>query len=104
MSIADKPVAAIYVVNINDVAIDQLVSFLDNEEFARLERFRQPADKSRHLVAHGLKRIVMSQYVRCTPDELHFSQSSSGKPVCLCPVLHILIYLIVEIGLFSPFR
>jgi phosphopantetheinyl transferase len=81
----EKPTSAVYIAKTSDFAIGCLVSLLSDEEKARFDRLRRPADKERHALAHSLKRVVLAQYVSSAPHALHFSRSSSGKPFCLYP-------------------
>jgi 4'-phosphopantetheinyl transferase len=82
-NVAARSVPIIYAAKKGDFTLNSLIPLLADEEKAKLDRFRQPADKERHALAHSLKRVVISQYMSCSPHELSFSQASYGKPFCL---------------------
>jgi len=82
-NIIEGSASVIYVANITDFTIGNLIPLLSDAEMVRFDRFRQSADKERHALAHSLKRAVISQYLSCAPSGLSFTQSSHGKPFCL---------------------
>ena len=55
-------------------------SLLSAEEQDRWTRFRHPADRERFLVAHGLKRLVLSTLLGRPAAALTFGNNNSGKP------------------------
>jgi len=84
-NIIKASVPVVYIANRNDFITDELIYLLGDEELTRLDRFRQHPDKERHVLAHSLKRAVLSQYLSSTTHELSFSQSDYGKPFCVHP-------------------
>lgn len=82
MNMANYP-SAVFLVNIADIPVEVIESFLSQCERERWQRFRQPLDAHRYAVAHYLKRYVLSLYIDCSPLELMFDADVYGKPFCL---------------------
>lgn len=57
-------------------------------EHERFRRFRSPSDQERFLVAHGLKRLLLSRLTGNAPAQLHFETMAHGKPVLSGAELH----------------
>lgn len=60
-------------------------AFLSNEERSREKRFRFDADRRQFLLAHALLRMVLSQYLACTPASISFGRNYYGKPSLVSP-------------------
>jgi 4'-phosphopantetheinyl transferase len=58
---------------------------LSDEEIQRAERHIDPKQGARRLVAHGLKREVLSRYLHQAPQALKFVVQAHGKPVLRAP-------------------
>ena len=60
-----------------------LESVLTDDERRQASRFRFERDRRRYVVRHAQLRRVLSHYLDCTPSEVPFVRSPSGKPgVC----------------------
>lgn len=57
------------------------VPLLSDEERARAAAFRADLHRRRHIVSHGVLRIVLAGYVGLTPEALCFAQTAEGKPL-----------------------
>lgn len=57
-------------------------------EHERFRRFRSPSDQERFLVAHGLKRLLLSLLTGNAPEQLHFETTAQGKPELSGSELH----------------
>ncbi|WP_223305956.1 4'-phosphopantetheinyl transferase superfamily protein [Massilia sp. NR 4-1] len=53
---------------------------LDAQEMGRYWSYLQAADRQRHLLAHGLKRLVLGAMLDCEPAALRFGIGAAGKP------------------------
>lgn len=53
---------------------------LDAQEMGRYWSYLLPADRQRHLLAHGLKRLVLGAMLARDPAALRFGAGSAGKP------------------------
>lgn len=62
---------------------DRYSEILSNEEAARANSYIQKSDTLRSIVAHGLKRELISRELRCDPKEILFSIGAYGKPRCI---------------------
>ena len=58
---------------------------LSDEERHREKRFQFDTNRRQFLFAHGLLRVVLSQYLQCVPSELKFSRNFYGKPTLAYP-------------------
>jgi 4'-phosphopantetheinyl transferase len=56
------------------------LSILTDAEAERLQLFRLEADRERFLVAHGLKRTVLSSILKCPPQEVPIAFGLGNKP------------------------
>jgi 4'-phosphopantetheinyl transferase len=53
---------------------------LSADEAARADRFHFVHDRNRFIAARGLLRNIISCYLSCTPEDIHFAYQSTGKP------------------------
>jgi 4'-phosphopantetheinyl transferase len=53
---------------------------LGDEEQARASRLRDPADRSRYVVTHGVLRRLLAEYLGESPEALRFFHGPRGKP------------------------
>ena len=58
---------------------------LSAEERHREKRFQFDADRRQFLFAHGMLRVVLSQYLQCAPATIMFSRNFYGKPTLAYP-------------------
>jgi 4'-phosphopantetheinyl transferase len=65
--------------------VQQLRSWLDRDEQARLARFVRPVDQHQFLVSHALLRRLLSQSLGCTPQEIAFGTTGRQKPILTHP-------------------
>lgn len=75
----------VYLARVDDVNIDALSQYLTADDIIRAERFRYVTDQQLHMLAHSLKRFVLSQYLQINPASLTFATEHNGKPVCNQP-------------------
>ncbi len=61
-------------------AVARLVPLLCDEERQRGDRFIRGELTRRFIAAHAMTRDVLSRYLRCDPETLHFSRGAHGKP------------------------
>lgn len=54
---------------------------LSSQEVQRAARFARPHLRERFIVAHGLKRALLAQYLRCPPNHIDLDTLPGGKPV-----------------------
>ncbi len=57
-----------------------LLSCLSSEEHARAGGFHFARDRNRHLVAHGVLRILLARYAGVHPAALRFERDANNKP------------------------
>jgi 4'-phosphopantetheinyl transferase len=60
--------------------IEPLARILSADERQRAERFRFERDCTKFIVARGLLRKVLAQYLEVRPEEVQFSYGDRGKP------------------------
>jgi len=60
--------------------IETYLSWLDEQERSRYERFRFPKHRHQYLVAHALLRSSLSKYGNYPPDDWRFSKNAYGRP------------------------
>ena len=58
------------------------LSWLDETEKVRAQRFYFQKDTTRFIVTHGMLRFILSQYLQAHPRTWRFTQGEYGKPVC----------------------
>lgn len=67
---------------LSDVLLQSLTRLLSTEEQAQASRFRKQDDQQRYILAHGLKRLCLSQLLGIEAMELQFTIGPKGKPYC----------------------
>jgi 4'-phosphopantetheinyl transferase len=60
--------------------VESLAQLLSADERAQAERYRFARDRTRHVVAHGALRCILSRYLGLGPAQLQFGSSVTGKP------------------------
>lgn len=60
--------------------IETYLSWLDEQERSRYERFHFSRHRHEYLVAHALLRSSLSHYGNCSPSEWQFSKNTYGRP------------------------
>src|SRR5262249_53516287 len=58
----------------------RLEQCLSAEEREQAARFKQPPDRERYLVSHGLLRLLVARYLDADPSQLHFLLHPYCKP------------------------
>jgi 4'-phosphopantetheinyl transferase len=66
--------------DVPDVAAKQLRLVLAPAERERAERFSRASDRKAFIVARGLLRVILSNYLLASPAELQFCENAYGKP------------------------
>ena len=61
--------------------IQQLTTILSEDEQLRAERFYFEQHKNRFIVARGILRTILGNYLNTAPEQLQFSYSDKGKPI-----------------------
>ena len=64
----------------SEIAINQLVSLLSDEEQIRAKHFYFDKDRNRFIIAHGSLRIILASYLNIPADKLIFSSNFYVKP------------------------
>lgn len=71
---------------LNDSALAQKCrAVLSYEERSREKRFRFDTDRRQFLLAHALLRMLLSQYLACSPASISFGRNFYGKPSLVSP-------------------
>ena len=60
--------------------VDRLAQTLSDDEMSRAECFRLERDRRRFIVARGVLRAILGQYLDVEPSRLRFSYGEHGKP------------------------
>ena len=58
---------------------------LSGQENDRAEKFKFHKDRKRHVLTHGLLRVILSLYANVAPEELKFTENRYGKPELVHP-------------------
>jgi phosphopantetheinyl transferase len=74
--------AAVVVAALADFEMESLSALLSQEEYARMQRFRQSSDAHRYVLGHALKRMLLSEILKINPQNLTFGHNQYGKPFC----------------------
>jgi 4'-phosphopantetheinyl transferase len=61
--------------------LDLFFASLSEDEQERAKRFRYPRDYNQFVVARGLLRRLLGQYLRCEPKDVAFVYGPHGKPM-----------------------
>ena len=74
-------------VHLWSASVQENISYLNTyrhilslEEKQRAERFKFKRDQDRFIIAHVLLRLVLSRYIKITPQAIAYSSNSFGKP------------------------
>jgi 4'-phosphopantetheinyl transferase len=65
--------------------IHRLWTYLTADEHQRALRFRQQQSRDRFIVARGILRLLLSQYLDCSPQSLELIYGVHGKPALGSP-------------------
>ncbi|MEA3238489.1 MAG: 4'-phosphopantetheinyl transferase superfamily protein [Candidatus Bipolaricaulota bacterium] len=57
-----------------------LEEHLSIDEIRRANRYRQERDRSRYIVAHGVLRELLADYMALSPRDISFGHTEKGKP------------------------
>ncbi|WP_019507798.1 4'-phosphopantetheinyl transferase superfamily protein [Pleurocapsa sp. PCC 7319] len=60
--------------------IEQLATCLSTDEISRANKFRFPIHKRRFIVARGILRQLLGNYLQLSPDRIKFEYGDRGKP------------------------
>ena len=72
---------SLYLCPVMPIAKDQLRSLpVSDQEWADVNRYRHPADRTSRILAHALKRQVLAGMLRMDPHSLRFARDQYGKP------------------------
>lgn len=74
----------VYIINTADFQgdISRFFSLLSPQEQGKANAFVLEYLKSRYVIAHGILRILLSQYLKIHPKKITFDYSIYGKPFC----------------------
>ncbi len=61
--------------------VARMLRVLSSEERAWAERFHFPRDRHRYIIAHGILRAILGQYLNIDPADVLVRYLPSGKPV-----------------------
>jgi 4'-phosphopantetheinyl transferase len=61
-------------------AEQRLSGFLDPVEAVRAARFVSRDGRRRHVVSHGVLRLILSAFIGCDPRAIHIATAPGGKP------------------------
>jgi 4'-phosphopantetheinyl transferase len=67
--------------DINDALLARMTAALSPAEQARAARFRQPADRRRHVVARTVLKGLLAERLGCLAGEIELSTGTHGKPM-----------------------
>jgi 4'-phosphopantetheinyl transferase len=70
---------------VDDEQMRSLEVTLDGGEIERASRFRFESDRRAYVVAHGLRRVALGDWLGVHPGNLVFARQSSGKPLLIWP-------------------
>jgi 4'-phosphopantetheinyl transferase len=60
--------------------VERLLDTLAPDEVERANGFYFPKDRERFVIAHGMTRAILSDYLKVMPNELRFRYGPFGKP------------------------
>ena len=67
--------------DLSDPELDRLATVLSPDEVARANRFRFPRHRRRFIVARGILRRLLANYLDIEPKDLEFFYGDRGKPL-----------------------
>ena len=70
---------------VGDEQMRSLKLTLDANEIERASRFRFEMDRRAYVVAHGLRRVALGDFLGVDPVSLVLTKQSSGEPVLIWP-------------------
>ena len=70
---------------VGDEQMHALALTLDAGEIERASRFRFESDRRAYVVAHGLRRIALGEWLGVDPASLVLARQSKGKPLLIWP-------------------
>ena len=65
---------------LSTTAIEQLATCLSSDEISRANKFRFPIHKRRFIVARGILRQLLGNYLQLSPERIEFEYGDRGKP------------------------
>lgn len=68
-----------YLLPLSD-SLTEMEEALSSDEKQRASRFLRLVDKNRFIASHSVLRNILTRYLRCEPDQIHFSVNRYGKP------------------------
>ena len=66
--------------NLSTAEVTQLAAFLSDDEIARANKFYFLEHRRRFIVARGILRQLLGNYINISPKEIEFSYGDRGKP------------------------
>ena len=70
---------------VGDEQMRSLELLLDAGEIERASKFRFESDRRAYVVAHGVRRIALGDFLEVDPARVVLAKQSSGKPVLIWP-------------------
>lgn len=71
---------------VTDPALTQaMISWLDQTERARYQRFKKSEHRHAFLVSHALTRKMLANELSCPPADIHFGVTGRAKPILTAP-------------------
>lgn len=64
----------------DETTLARIRAWLDDEERARADRYLREEDRRLFLIAHALRRSVLSRYADVAPGEWRFASGEHGRP------------------------
>jgi 4'-phosphopantetheinyl transferase len=61
-------------------ACERVLQLLDQEERERASRFHREQDRTEFAAAHATARLLIGNYLDCSPESIRFGRAQSGKP------------------------
>ncbi len=60
--------------------IETLASHLDENEWAKADKFRFETERLNYVISHGARREILAKYLECLPNVIKFKENYYGKP------------------------
>jgi 4'-phosphopantetheinyl transferase len=86
---------------LNEGEVQIFRALLSDDELARVERFKFDVHKRRFLVARGVLRTLLGQYLECDPRVIQFLYTQHGKPYLANTDLHFNISHSDEMAVYA---